>query len=86
MTDPVLEARVGAVTVLTMNRPSVMNALSQALRTELAARIVEASADDDVRVIVLTGADAPDGSGVRAPRLSEAGDRGGERRRGDRRL
>jgi len=45
-----------AVAVVTLNRPEAMNALSRALQHELADAIESADADDDVRVIILTGA------------------------------
>lgn len=49
---------VGAdgVAVVTLNRPEAMNALSKALRAELAAVMREMDHRDDVRVVVLTGA------------------------------
>lgn len=49
---------VGAdgVAVVTLNRPEAMNALSKALRAELAAVMREMDAREDVRVVVLTGA------------------------------
>lgn len=49
---------VGAdgVAVVTLNRPEAMNALSKALRAELAAVMREMDSRDDVRVVVLTGA------------------------------
>jgi enoyl-CoA hydratase len=43
---------------LTLNRPDVLNALSAAMADDLAARIEEATARDDVRVVVLTGSGA----------------------------
>ena len=48
--------RDGPVAVVTMNRPEAMNALSSALREELAAAMVEVNADDTIRAVVLTGA------------------------------
>ncbi|MDT7836332.1 enoyl-CoA hydratase [Aquabacterium sp. OR-4] len=42
--------------VLTLNRPQAMNALSRALMRDLASAIDRLSADERVRVIVLTGA------------------------------
>lgn len=48
--------RDGPVAVVTMNRPEAMNALSSALREELAQAMVEVNADDSVRAVVLTGA------------------------------
>jgi len=41
---------------ITINRPKVMNALSPAVLSEIKAALQEASKDDDVRVVVLTGA------------------------------
>lgn len=48
--------RDGPVAVVTMNRPEAMNALSSALREELARAMVEVNADDAIRAVVLTGA------------------------------
>ena len=48
--------RDGPVAIVTLNRPEAMNALSKALRAELAAVMVEMDRRDDVRVVVLTGA------------------------------
>jgi enoyl-CoA hydratase len=48
--------RDGAVAVVTMNRPEAMNALSSALRAELARVMLELDGDDSVRAVVLTGA------------------------------
>lgn len=56
MTTTVLEAeRTGHTTVLTLNRPDKLNALSGELRDALTAALEQARADDDVRVIVITG-------------------------------
>jgi len=44
------------VATITLNRPEARNALSEALIEELLAAFAKAKADDDVRVIVLTGA------------------------------
>ncbi|MFQ3595265.1 MAG: enoyl-CoA hydratase [Sphingomonadaceae bacterium] len=46
----------GAVALVTLNRPEAMNALSRALRSELAAAMRALDADDGVRAVVLTGA------------------------------
>lgn len=54
--DVVLVSRDGPVAIVTLNRPQAMNALSQALRRDLAKVFRELEADDDVRAIVLTGA------------------------------
>jgi enoyl-CoA hydratase len=52
----VLTARDGPVATVTLNRPEAMNALSRALRAELAAAMRGLAADESVRAIVLTGA------------------------------
>ncbi len=44
------------VAVVTLNRPEAMNALSAALRAELAATLVEIEADSSIHVVILTGA------------------------------
>lgn len=46
----------GGVRLLTINRPEKRNALNARVREELAAQIVAADADPDVRVLVFTGA------------------------------
>ena len=48
--------RDGPVAIVTLNRPEAMNALSKALRADLAAAMRSVEADDAVRAIVLTGA------------------------------
>src|SRR5215475_7364621 len=52
----ILAERQGAVALVTMNRPEAMNALSRALRADLARVFRELDADENVRAIVLTGA------------------------------
>lgn len=52
----VLVSRDDAVATVTLNRPEAMNALSRALRIELAAAMRGLAADDGVRAVVLTGA------------------------------
>lgn len=44
------------VAVITLNRPEAMNALSSALRAELADAMLAVANDDAVRAVVLTGA------------------------------
>ena len=46
----------GGIATVTLNRPEAMNALSKALRIELAAAMRRLDADDSVRVVILTGA------------------------------
>ena len=52
----VLVTRDDGVATVTLNRPEAMNALSRALRAELAATMRALAADDGIRAIVLTGA------------------------------
>lgn len=64
MTETVLCADVGAVRVLTLNRPESRNALNRALIRALYTALKEADADDAVRAVVLTGADPAFCAGV----------------------
>ena len=45
----------GAVALITLNRPEVLNAFNTALRADLLAAAERANADPAVRVVVLTG-------------------------------
>ena len=45
----------GPIATITLNRPERMNTISGPMLDELSARLLEANADRDVRVIVLTG-------------------------------
>lgn len=55
MTDDILLAEMrGHILILTINRPERMNALSPELSDALIQAFVEASADPEVRVVVLT--------------------------------
>src|SRR5919108_417056 len=51
--------RAGPVTVLTLDRPEARNAVDAATALRLADAIDEFGADDDARVLILTGAGAP---------------------------
>jgi enoyl-CoA hydratase len=46
----------GALATITVNRPKVLNALSQATIAELGAALRAAEADETVRVVIITGA------------------------------
>ena len=52
----VLEAREGAIAVLTMNRPDRLNALNTELGTALVQALDRVAKDPSIRVVVLTGA------------------------------
>jgi enoyl-CoA hydratase len=56
MSDVVLLERRGAVALLTLNRPDVLNALDAATLTALATRSAEIARDPSVRAVVVTGA------------------------------
>ena len=61
MYDTVLYELTKGVAVITLNRPAVMNALSAAMRRDLAVVLVRAVAE--ARVVVFTGAGVLFGSG-----------------------
>ena len=54
--DVVLYERRGPSAWITLNRPDKLNAISHELRDALSGALERADADDDVRVVVLTGA------------------------------
>jgi enoyl-CoA hydratase len=54
--EHLLVERDGAIAIVTLNRPSVLNALSTALLRELSSALDEVDGDDTVRVLILTGA------------------------------
>lgn len=57
MSELVLTEVADHIATITLNRPEARNALSGALITELRAAVRAAQSDDDVRVLILTGAD-----------------------------
>jgi enoyl-CoA hydratase len=59
----IYEKKEGVVGI-TINRPSVMNALTPALLSEMKAAVSEAGKDSEVKVIVLTGAGRAFSAGV----------------------
>jgi enoyl-CoA hydratase len=63
MPDAIVE-REGQTVVITMNRPHRYNALSGAMLVRMYDAMVAASADDDVRCIILTGAGGNFSSGA----------------------
>lgn len=74
MSDPiVLVEKDGPVTIVTLNRPDALNALSRDLRREIVKTFDVLSKDDDVRAVVLTGAGRAFTAGVD---LKEAGQTG----------
>ncbi len=61
----------GQIRTLTLNRPASRNALSAALRDRLFAALARADADDDVDVVILTGADPVFCAGLDLKELGE---------------
>jgi len=61
-----------AVGMVTLNRPQVLNALNQALMTELAAALEEFDRAEGVRCIVLTGSDRAFAAGADVREFAEA--------------
>jgi enoyl-CoA hydratase/carnithine racemase len=56
MAEYILRETRGAVAILTLNRPDVLNAWHAAMRDMLVAALDAAEADDAIRAIILTGA------------------------------
>jgi enoyl-CoA hydratase len=54
--ENILVEQDGAVVLVTLNRPSVLNALNAQLLSELSAALSDLERDDTVRCIVITGA------------------------------
>src|SRR5690606_34940940 len=52
----VLVEKSGGLAIVTLNRPSAMNALSHGLRSALAETFEKLEADPETRVVILTGA------------------------------
>ena len=52
----IIVERKGQVAILTLNRPQVLNAINAALRNEMVDAITTFEQDEDVRVVVITGA------------------------------
>jgi enoyl-CoA hydratase len=64
MSDVVLTDIADRVAVITLNRPEARNALNRDVRKALPAAIERCDADDDVDVMILTGADPAFCAGV----------------------
>ena len=81
--SPVRAERDGAVLVLTLDRPDVLNAFDEAMTHALAAALGEAAADVSARAVVLTGAGRAFSAGQDLRDRKAALDRGAELRLGD---
>jgi enoyl-CoA hydratase/carnithine racemase len=74
--DPVLREHRDGVVVLTLNRPEKRNAITSTMFTSLTAALLDAAADDSVRVVVLTGAGESFTAGIDLGALAERRDIG----------
>jgi 2-(1,2-epoxy-1,2-dihydrophenyl)acetyl-CoA isomerase len=54
--DALLFEKHGGVAMLTLNRPAALNALTSAMFLDMERMLLEIDADDELRVLVLTGA------------------------------
>lgn len=75
--NEVVVERRGAVAVLTLSRPDVLNALSVSMATALQEALETAAADADVRVVVITGEGRAFSSGGDIAFMKNVVDRGG---------
>ena len=73
MTEVLLQEDADGVRVLTLNRPEARNALSGPLVEALHAALVAADGHEDVRVLVLTGADPAFCAGIDLKEAARAG-------------
>jgi enoyl-CoA hydratase len=71
--DPVLLAVADRVATITLNRPDARNALSSEVLSLLPSLMTQADSDDDVDVIVLTGADPAFCAGLDLKELGTSG-------------
>ena len=53
--ENILLARDGAIGIITLNRPKVLNALNAALLDEVSAALAELERDEKVRAVIVTG-------------------------------
>jgi enoyl-CoA hydratase len=70
----VVVRRVGAVAIVSLDRPQVKNALDRETRAELLDALRQADADDELRCIVLTGAGDAFCAGVDLKELRQGSD------------
>ena len=80
--EDVLYAVEDGVAVVTLNRPDKLNAWTGAMEKSVKAAMAEASADEKVRVIVLTGAGRGFCAGADMDLLQKIEAAGGEKREG----
>jgi enoyl-CoA hydratase len=82
VTDVVLVDRQDGVATVTLNRPEARNALSSELLAAFPAALAECEQDDEIAVVILTGADPAFCAGLDLRELGSTGDnlRGGAAR------
>ena len=73
--DDILVETADGIGKVTLNRPDKLNSFANQMRQEIAAAVREASARDDVRVIVITGAGRGFSTGADVTYLKEVVDR-----------
>jgi enoyl-CoA hydratase len=73
-TDVLLVDTAEGVAVVTLNRPEARNSLNVALLRALPATMADLDADDDVAVVILTGADPAFCAGLDLKELGSSGD------------
>jgi len=78
MTDWILEDRVGAVVVLTLNDPGRANPLSAPLMDALRTSLAKAATDSAVRAVILAGAGRHFSAGADLAALEEIAKGGGD--------
>lgn len=67
----ILTATEGQIGIVTLNRPTVLNALSHDLMDELVKALEEFDGDDNIRVIILTGSERAFAAGADIKEMSE---------------
>lgn len=83
MTSPVRLERDGAVAVITLDRPDVLNAFDEAMTMALSAAVRDVAEDRAVRAVVITGAGRAFSAGQDLRDRAAALDRGSELHLGD---
>ena len=74
MSEPVLLVeKTGEIAIVTLNRPTAMNALSRELRSAIAKTVDELEADPGVRVMILTGSGKAFCAGLDLKELGQKG-------------
>ena len=71
--ENILVEKIGALGVVTLNRPQQLNALSYGLVKETALALEELDRDPDVRVIIVTGGEKVFAAGADIKEMADAG-------------